>query len=73
MTAALFADGDTLIGTFECGARFARVMPLSRHGEALCFVDRAGRDLGPLVGAWTSAPDPLADWADGRTHLCVVA
>lgn len=72
MTATLFRAGDTLIGRFACGVRFARVEHMDRHSDALCFVDRAGRELGELVGAWASVPDVLADWADGRVHLHVV-
>ena len=53
MSAARFHEGDTLIGHFACGVRWARVTWLDRHSDALCFVDRAGRDLGPLVGGFT--------------------
>lgn len=64
MSARLFREGDTLIGHFADGVRWARVTWLSMHGDALCFVDRAGRDLGPLVGGFTTCgrwADPPAD------------
>lgn len=54
MSARLFREGDTLIGQFADGVRWARVSWLSMHGDALYFAARDGRDLGPLVGDFTS-------------------
>lgn len=54
MSASAWREGDTLIGHFESGVRWARVSWLSMHGDALYFAARDGRDLGPLVGDFTS-------------------
>lgn len=61
MTARLFHEGDHVIARFAAGVRFARVTWLDRHSDALCFVDREGRELGSIVGAWTSVDAEVAD------------